>query len=92
MSDIKTIEGSLRGKRYKPDMQFDFVISIPEKEVGEYALLVNHDGQSDANVRSMLSLADALYIKTEQGVYRRALREDCTDFASPQRKYAGYYD
>ena len=48
MSDIKTIEGSLRGKRYKPDMQFDFVISIPEKEVGEYALLVDHDGQSDA--------------------------------------------
>lgn len=39
-----------------------------------------------------IAIADALYVKTDQGVYRRALRDDCTDFANPKRKYSSYYD
>lgn len=58
MTNIKIIQGSLVGTRYKPDIQFDFVISIPEKNVEEYALLIEHDGQNDANVNSILKLAD----------------------------------
>lgn len=58
MSDLKSIQGSLVGKKFKPDMRFDFTISIPEKSLDEFALLIEHDGQNDANVNSMLKLAD----------------------------------
>jgi len=58
MSSIKSIQGSLVGKKFKPDIYYDFIISIPEKKVDEYALLIDHDGQNDANVNSMLALAD----------------------------------
>ena len=58
MSDLKSIQGSLVGKKFKPDIRFDFTISIPEKSLDEFALLIEHDGQNDANVNSMLKLAD----------------------------------
>ena len=58
MSGTKSIQGSLVGKKFKTDIQYDFIISIPEKSVSEYALLIEHDGQNDANVNSMLALAD----------------------------------
>ena len=58
MNAIKYIEDSLVGKIYKPDMEFRFRLAIPCVEVSEYALLVEHDGQNEANVNSMLKLAD----------------------------------
>ena len=39
-----------------------------------------------------IAITDALYLKTEKGIYRRALQPDCTDFEHPKRKYASYYD
>lgn len=39
-----------------------------------------------------ITVEDALYVKTENGIYRRELQKDCTDFANPQRKYVSYYD
>lgn len=58
MSYLKSIRGSLVGKRFKPDICFDFIISVPQVNVDEYALLIEHDGQNDANVNSLLTLAD----------------------------------
>ncbi len=39
-----------------------------------------------------IAVTDALYVKTEKGIYRRALCADCTDFENAQRKYTEYYD
>lgn len=58
MTQLKYIEGSLTGKRYKPDIMFSFRLAIPCAPVADYALLIEHDGQNDANVHSMLRLAD----------------------------------
>lgn len=57
MAEIKYIEGSLVGKKYKSGHFFDFKIAIPC--VGDdFALLVEHDGLCNANVNSMMKLAD----------------------------------
>lgn len=58
MTEIRYVNGSLTGKKYKPGMVFDFDLAIPCVEVGEFALLVEHDGLNDANVQSMRKLAD----------------------------------
>ena len=58
MKDIKTFEGHLVGDKYKPGMRFDFTVSLPLTDCEELALLVEHDGQNDANVYSMLELAE----------------------------------
>ena len=39
-----------------------------------------------------INITDALYVKTEKGIYRRELCADCTDFTEPRRKFADYYD
>ena len=58
MTEVKYIEDSLVGEKYKPGQFFDFKIAIPCVDVDEFALLVEHDGQNDANVNSMIRLAD----------------------------------
>ena len=58
MTEIVYYEGSLTGKRYKPGFIFDFKLAVPSRNIEEYALLVEHDGQNDANVSSMIRLAD----------------------------------
>lgn len=58
MTQIKYIEDSLTGLKYKPGQSFDFKIAIPCVDVDSFALLVEHDGQNDANVNSLLKLAD----------------------------------
>ncbi|MBQ7346713.1 MAG: hypothetical protein IJW55_02020 [Clostridia bacterium] len=58
MTEITYYEGNLIGKCYKPGFSFDFKLAVPRCDVAEYALLVEHDGQNDANVNSMLRLAD----------------------------------
>jgi hypothetical protein len=58
MTTIRNINDTLVGQKYKPGMKFDFSIAVPETSVDEYALLVEHDGQNDANINSMLALAD----------------------------------
>ncbi len=58
MTAIKNISDSLVGQKYKPGIRFHFSIAVPETDVEEYALLIEHDGQNDANVYSMLALAD----------------------------------
>ena len=58
MTNIKTIFDELTGKKYKPGIKFDFTLSIPMTDDIEFALLVEHDGQNEANVYSMLALAD----------------------------------
>jgi len=58
MAEVKVYEGSIIGNRYKPGILFNFKISVPLAECDEFALLVEHDGQNDANVSSMLKLAD----------------------------------
>lgn len=58
MTKIKYLEGSLVGKKYKPYIEFEFCLAIPCIEIEEFALLIDHDGQIDANVNSMLKLAD----------------------------------
>ena len=58
MTTIKNISDSFVGQKYKPGIQFDLFIAVPEADVEEYALLIEHDGQNDANVYSMLALAD----------------------------------
>ena len=58
MTNIKCIDGSLTGNHYKPGIKFGFRLAIPCVDVENYALLIEHDGQNDANVNSMLKLAD----------------------------------
>lgn len=58
MTALKYIEGSLTGKKYKPDMVFSFRLAIPCVDAGPFAMLINHDGQNDAEVNSLLRLAD----------------------------------
>lgn len=58
MTTIKNIQDVLVGQHYKPGISFNLFIAVPEITVDEYALLVEHDGQNDANVNSLLALAD----------------------------------
>ena len=58
MTDIKTIIGELTGIKYKPGLRFEYIIAIPAVDTEEYALLVEHDGQNNGNVYSLLALAD----------------------------------
>lgn len=58
MTTTRNIHDALTGQKYKPGLKFEFFLSIPEVTVSEYALLVEHDGQNDANVNSLLKLAD----------------------------------
>ena len=39
-----------------------------------------------------IAISDALYVKTESGVYRRELREDCTVDHTEKRRHISYYD
>ena len=58
MVNLRYYEGSLVGKRYKPGLEFVFKVAVPDIECDEFALLVEHDGQNDENVSSMLKLAE----------------------------------
>ncbi len=58
MTELKYIEDTITGKKYKPDMEFRFKIAIPCVDVEEFALLIEHDGHVDASVNSLLRLAD----------------------------------
>lgn len=58
MTELKYHEGTLIGGHYKPGMAFSFKIAVPNAACGEFALLIEQDGQNDANVSSMLRLAD----------------------------------
>ena len=55
---IRRIQDILIGRNYKPGIKFEFSIAIPEANVDEYALLVEHDRENDANINSMLALAE----------------------------------
>lgn len=59
MERIKIIDGQLVGKKYKSGILFDFRLAVPCVNVEYYALIVDHDGQNDANVNALLELADA---------------------------------
>ena len=58
MMPLKIIEDSLIGQKYKPGLKYVFKLAIPCVEQEEYGLLVEHDGQNDANVNALLRLAD----------------------------------
>ena len=58
MTEVKIIQDTILGQQYKPNMKFEVSIAIPQKNTDEFALLIEHDGQNDANVNSMLELAD----------------------------------
>ena len=45
-------------KEYKAGMEFCFQLAIPAKRIERYALLLEHDGLNEANVKSMLRLAE----------------------------------
>lgn len=50
--------GNLTGKKYKSGMEFSFELAIPTIPKEKYALLLEHDGLNNANVKSMLQLAE----------------------------------
>ena len=58
MSNVKFMDGSFVGKRYKPDLEFRFRLAVPCVDVDNFAMLIEHDGQNDANVNTLLKLAD----------------------------------
>jgi predicted alpha/beta superfamily hydrolase len=57
MTEIKYIEDDLIGEKYKPGQSFHFRIAVPCVDLESFGLLVEHDGQNDANVYSLLKLA-----------------------------------
>ncbi|MBO4327452.1 MAG: hypothetical protein J5950_09285 [Clostridia bacterium] len=59
MTSIRCIDGSLTGEKYKPGVVFDFRLAIPCADTEAFAILIEHDGQIDANVNALLRLADA---------------------------------
>ena len=58
MTEIRYIEDSIVGKTYKPGILYSFKVAVPCCEAKEFGLLIEHDGQNDANVTSLLRLAD----------------------------------
>jgi len=68
VTNLRYIDGSLVGKTDKPGMCFEFRLAtpcweipcreIPCRDAEEFALLLEHDDQNDANVFSLLRLAD----------------------------------
>lgn len=58
MTELKYIEDSIVGNQYKPGLVFAFKLAIPCCTASEFGLLVEHDGQNDANVSALLRLAD----------------------------------
>jgi hypothetical protein len=58
MTEIDYIKGSYVGKKFKPGMEFDYLIAVPKINCEEFAILVEHDGPNYANINSMLRLAD----------------------------------
>lgn len=52
------MEGSCIGKRYKPGIEFSFRLAVPCAAVDAFALLIEHDGENEANVNAMIRLAD----------------------------------
>lgn len=49
MTEIKQITGALTGKKYKSGMNFEFFLAIPCVEAENFALLIEHDTQNNAN-------------------------------------------
>ena len=58
MTELRYIDDSIVGKQYKPGLVFSIKIAVPCCDVSEYGLLVEHDGQNNANVSALLRLAD----------------------------------
>jgi hypothetical protein len=58
MTSYKIIEGTLVGKKYKPDLVFNFRVAVPEVDVESYAMLVDHDNLSEPIINSMIRLSD----------------------------------
>jgi len=59
MSELTFFQDSLTGKKYKPNLNFEFTVAVPTCEQAEYALLIEHDGlRNDANTKAMLRLAN----------------------------------
>lgn len=60
MTELRYIEGSLVGEKYKHGFEFNFSVAIPCVNVKSFALVIEHDGDMDrtATVNSMLRLAD----------------------------------
>ena len=46
MTTLKRIEDNIIGKKYKPGIEFHFIVAVPETEVSKYALLAEHDGEN----------------------------------------------
>lgn len=87
MAQLKIIEDIIVGNKYKPGIEFAFKLAIPCAEQDEYALLVEHDGQNDANVNALLRLADegkAPYC-ISLGVLPGKLRMSDGSITNPQR-------
>ena len=82
--------GEIKGKKYKPDMLFSYIIAIPDVKVKEFALLVDHDGLHDALTDSMQRLAQegkAPYCVCV-GVYPgKLVFNDCTERGMRMNSY-----
>ena len=46
----------------------------------------------DASKPLGIAVADALYVKTENGIYKRALCAVCTEDTEEKRRFVSYYD
>ena len=68
MTQLKFIDDSLTGKKYKPGLNFEFRLTVPDADVSEYALLVDHDGYNEGNVNALLRLASLLGATVEETV------------------------
>lgn len=58
MTEIKHYDDVLVGRKYMPDMEFKFTLSVPNVVTDEFALMVDHDGPRDSQINSMVRLAD----------------------------------
>lgn len=80
MTELIFIQDSLKGKKFKPNLNFEFTIAIPDCEQAEYALLVEHDRLNDSNVNALLRHM------VSSRLFRKSLHEFTVFFGYGTRK------
>lgn len=58
MNELIFFEDNLTGKKFKPNLNFEFTVAVPQCEEEEFGLLIEHDGlHHDVNMNALLQLA-----------------------------------
>ena len=55
MNELIFFEDNLTGKKFKPNLNFEFTVAVPQCEQEEFGLLIEHDGlHHDVNMNALI--------------------------------------